>query len=92
VIVELTGKFLLSFPIHDASPKAGDGVFSLEQDGFIKLVNLNSNSTTNLVQISNLVDVSPVDGPSRARVAALDHVHIVGARKSAGLVHLEAVA
>ncbi|KAH9991150.1 dipeptidyl peptidase IV N-terminal region-domain-containing protein [Russula vinacea] len=37
-------------------PEAGDGVFSVEQDGFIKLVNLNSNTTTNLVQISDLVD------------------------------------
>ncbi|KAF8493019.1 dipeptidyl aminopeptidase [Russula emetica] len=37
-------------------PEAGDGVFSLEKDGFIKLVNLDSNTTTNLVQISNLVD------------------------------------
>jgi hypothetical protein len=64
-------------PTH--AHKAGDGVFSLEKDGFIKLVNLNSNTTTNLVQISNLVDVRPVDGLSRARVA-LDHVHIVGAR------------
>ena len=58
------GKFY--FPIH--ARKAGDGVFSLEKDGFIKLVNLDSNTTTNLVQISNLVDVSLVDGLSRARV------------------------
>jgi hypothetical protein len=49
-------KVFFSFPIH--AHKAGDGVFSLEKDGFIKLVNLNSNTTTNLVQISNLVDVS----------------------------------
>ena len=52
------------------SHKAGDGVFSLEKDGFIKLVNLNSNTTTNLVQISNLVDVSLVDCLSRARVCS----------------------
>jgi hypothetical protein len=82
------GRFFF-FPVH--AHKAGDGVFSLEKDGFIKLVNLNSNTTTNLVQISNLVDVSLVDGLPLARVA-LDHVHIVGARQSAGLVHLEAVA
>ena len=59
--MELTGNFFYSH-------KAGDGVFSLEKDGFIKLVNLNSNTTTNLVQISNLVDVSLVDCLSRARV------------------------
>jgi len=68
VIVELTRSFIfcLFFSIH--AHKAGDGVFSLEQDGFIKLVNLNSNTTTNLVQISNLVDVSLVDGLSLVRV------------------------
>lgn len=64
MIMGLTGSFF-SFPIH--AHKAGDGVFSLEKNGFIKLVNLNSNTTTNLVQISNLVDVSLVDGLSRAR-------------------------
>ena len=53
------------------------------QDGFIKLVSLESNTTTDLVQISDLRDVSPVDDFARA---ALDHVHIVGARKSAGFV------
>jgi hypothetical protein len=78
---------LLRRPIHE---KAGDGVFSVNHDGFIKLVNLKSNTTTNLVQISNLVDVSLVDGFS-ARVA-LNHVHIVGARKSAAHAQLEAVA
>ena len=62
--MELTGSFFL--PIH--AHKAGDGVFSLEKDGFIKLVDLNSNTTTNLVQISNLVDVSLADGLSRACV------------------------
>lgn len=61
------GKFFFYlFRIHPH--KAGDGVFSLEKDGFIKLVNLDSNATTNLVQISNLVDVSLVDGLSRACV------------------------
>lgn len=58
MIVELTG-----FPRFHA--KAGDGVFSLEQDGFIKLVDLNSNTTTNLVQVSDLVDVSLLDGLAR---------------------------
>ena len=62
--MELTGSFF--FPIH--AHKAGDGVFSLEKDGFIKLVNLDSNTTTNLAQISNLVDVSLVDGLSRVHV------------------------
>jgi hypothetical protein len=62
---EADGKFLF-FPVP--AHKAGDGVFSLEKDGFIKLVNLNSNTTTNLVQISDLVDVSLVDGLPRARV------------------------
>ncbi|KAH9986684.1 dipeptidyl peptidase IV N-terminal region-domain-containing protein [Russula compacta] len=37
-------------------PEAGDGVFSVEHDGFIKLVNLKSNATTNLVRISDLID------------------------------------
>ncbi|KAI9510550.1 dipeptidyl aminopeptidase [Russula earlei] len=37
-------------------PEAGDGVFSLEEHGFIKLVNLKSNATTNLVRISDLVN------------------------------------
>ena len=69
--------------------QAGDGVFSVEHDGFIKLVNLKSNATTNLVRISDLIDVSLVNGFARV---ALDHVHIVGARKSAGHVQLEAVA
>ncbi|KAI0258657.1 dipeptidyl aminopeptidase [Gloeopeniophorella convolvens] len=37
-------------------PEAGDGVFSVYQDGFIKLVDLKSNSTRNLIEISNLRD------------------------------------
>ena len=78
VTVELTSLHLT---------QAGDGVFSVFQDGFIKLVSLESNTTTDLVQISDLRDVSPVDEFARA---ALDHVHIVGARKSAGFVQLEA--
>jgi hypothetical protein len=45
--------------------QAGDGVFSVPQDGFIKLVNLKSNTTTNLVRISDLVDVSLVSGFAR---------------------------
>lgn len=77
--VELTGLHLT---------QAGDGVFSVSQDGFIKLVSLESNTTTNLVQMSDLKDVSPVSDFARA---ALDHVHIVGARKSAGFAQLEAV-
>ncbi|KAI0249668.1 dipeptidyl aminopeptidase [Lactifluus subvellereus] len=36
--------------------EAGDGVYSVYEDGFIKLVNLNSNTTTNLVQLSDLKD------------------------------------
>jgi hypothetical protein len=68
--------------------QAGDGVFSVSQDGSIKLVSLESNTTTDLVQISDLKDVSPVNDFARA---ALDHIHIVGARKSAGYVQLEAV-
>ena len=67
MIMELTGSFFSLIHAH----KAGDGVFSLQQDGFIKLVNLNSNATTNLVQISNLVDVSLVDCLSRARAEPL---------------------
>lgn len=38
----------------------------MDHDGFIKLVNLKSNTTTNLVKISDLVDVSLVDGFARA--------------------------
>ncbi|KAH9055740.1 dipeptidyl aminopeptidase [Lactarius vividus] len=37
-------------------PEAGDGVFSVSQDGFIKLVSLESNTTTDLVQMSDLKD------------------------------------
>ncbi|KAH8989460.1 dipeptidyl aminopeptidase [Lactarius akahatsu] len=37
-------------------PEAGDGVFSVSQDGFIKLVSLESNTTTDLVQLSDLKD------------------------------------
>ena len=79
VTVELTGLRLT---------QAGDGVFSVYQDGFIKLVSLESNTTTNLVQISDLKDVSPVNDIARA---ALDHLHIVGARKLAGYAQLETI-
>jgi hypothetical protein len=78
VTVELTGLHLT---------QAGDGVFSVYQDGFIKLVSLESNTTTDLARISDLRDVSPVNDFARA---ALDLVHIVGARKSAGFARLEA--
>lgn len=37
-------------------PEAGDGVFSVYQDGFIKLVSLESNTTTDLARISDLRD------------------------------------
>jgi dipeptidyl aminopeptidase len=36
---------------------AGDGVFSLSEDGYIKLVDLKSNVTTNLISIENVKDV-----------------------------------
>ena len=78
VTVQLTGLRLTP---------AGDGVYSVFQDGFIKLVSLESNTTTDLVRISDLRDVGPVNDCARA---ALDHVHIVGARKWAGFVQLEA--
>lgn len=64
MIVELTC-VCCNASIH-AKKKAGDGVFSVDHDGFIKLVNLKSNTTTNLVQISDLMDVSLVDGFARA--------------------------
>jgi dipeptidyl aminopeptidase B len=80
VLVELTG-----YPFM----QAGDGVFSVNQDGFIKLVNLEFNTTTNLVQLSDLKDVGLINDVA---FIALDHVHIVGARKWAGLVQLEALA
>jgi hypothetical protein len=54
-------------PFTQKKKQAGDGVFSVDHDGFIKLVNLKSNTTTNLVQISDLMDVSLVDGFARAR-------------------------
>jgi dipeptidyl aminopeptidase B len=79
VVVELT---VCSFT------QAGDGVFSRYQDGYIKLVNLNSNTSTNLVQLSDLKDVSLANDVA---FVALDHFHIVGARKWAGLVQLEAL-
>ena len=78
VTVELTGLHLI---------QAGDGVFSVYQDGFIKLVSLKSNTTTDLARISDLRDVSPVNDPPRA---TLDLVHIVGARNSADYAQLEA--
>lgn len=80
VVVELTGYPFL---------QAGDGVYSVYEDGFIKLVNLNSNTTTNLVRLSDLQDVSLINDVA---FVPLDHAHIVGARKWAGLVHLEALA
>jgi dipeptidyl aminopeptidase B len=74
VLVELTG-----YPFM----QAGDGVYSIYQDGFIKLVNLEFNTTTNLVQLSDLKDVGLINDVA---FVALNHVHIVGARKWAGLV------
>jgi hypothetical protein len=66
VIVELTC-VCCNASVHAKKKKqAGDGVFSVDHDGFIKLVNLKSNTTTNLVQISDLMDVSLVDGFARA--------------------------
>jgi dipeptidyl aminopeptidase B len=81
VVVELTG--------YPYICKAGDGVFSVYQDGYIKLVNLKSNTTTNLVRYSDLKDVRLINDV--AFRLALDLFHIVGARKWAGLVYLEAL-
>jgi hypothetical protein len=36
---------------------AGDGVFSISQDGYIKLVDLKTNTTTNLVAAKDVKDV-----------------------------------
>ncbi|KAE9405389.1 dipeptidyl peptidase IV/CD26, N-terminal domain-containing protein [Gymnopus androsaceus JB14] len=37
-------------------PEAGDGVFSLSDDGFIKLVDLKTNTTSNLVNTADIKD------------------------------------
>ena len=36
---------------------AGDGVFSIQQDGYVKLVDLKTNTTSNLVNMTEVRDV-----------------------------------
>jgi dipeptidyl aminopeptidase len=36
---------------------AGDGVYSIGQDGYIKLVDLKTNSTKNLLAVADVKDV-----------------------------------
>lgn len=44
--------------MNDLTPFiAGDGVFSIRDDGFIKLVDLKTNSTRNLVSTKDIRDV-----------------------------------
>jgi dipeptidyl aminopeptidase len=51
------GTFMVErYDVHWVS-QAGDGVFSIRQDGYIKLVDLKSNSTSNLVAFDDVKDV-----------------------------------
>lgn len=61
--VEWVAEGLYSSERHDVDANtergahaAGDGVFSLKQDGYIKLVDLKTNTTKNLVSVSNVKD------------------------------------
>lgn len=40
---------------------AGDGVFSLLEDSYIKLVDLTTNTTTNVVSLHDITDVSDLN-------------------------------
>lgn len=67
---------------------AGDGVFSVSDGAFISLVDLKSNTTTNLISISDVKDVSSsIHGTDSRRFS----IYPSGKRKTSLYTGMEAL-